>query len=386
MTPIEFLARLRQLPVSTPLSLPHVAAALEMLSSVLGHQTNDDIAQHARWIDEVALAQWQGEPVGIVEGWRLAGTGTRRYGLGAILNWLDDRLIPIAASETETPSGQAHSAQAYWAEQIPALIVDDHLIGFFRSLNLEREPAGYQIFHIDPVDDADGIRAFDARDITKDAAFAFSDVCQAYGEFAVQVALQSGKAKQVYEKVQKTAMPVVLLRFFRCALLHDPELASQIAKSLDSALIRKGFHLAAWLWNLWLNAGLASLNGRQLGAISKVLDEHGVNVNQASCVRNANKRIVFQGTAAHLLADTEGSSFRLPALHKDDFIYEDLLLALLERKLNVDLFNANQQTGRSIAQTVENSPFLVVLGRLDFRSQLGSELRVKGGNFSGTSI
>lgn len=65
-------------------------------------------------------------------------------------------------------------------------------------------------------------------------------------------------------------MPVILLRFFRCALLHDPERA-EITKSLDSALIRQGFYLAAWLWNLWLNTGLASLNGRQLDAIPKVV-------------------------------------------------------------------------------------------------------------------
>ena len=327
--------------------------------------------------------------VGTVEGWRIAGTGTRRYRLGAVLSWLDSHLIPVSTLETtDGRSSPTHFAQAYWTEQMPVLIVEDHLIGFFRSLPLERDPAGYQIFRVDPVDDADGIRAFDARDITKDTAFAFPSVCQAFGEFAAQVATQSGKARQTYEeKVKKRAMPVVLLRFFRCALLRDPELAAEIAKSLDSALIRQGFHLAAWLWNLWLDAGLASLNGRQLDAVSKVLDEHGVNVNQASCVRNANKRIVFQGTAAHLLADTAGTTFRLPALQRrDDSIYDGLLVRLLERKLNADLFNANHQTGRSIAQTVVDSPFLKVLERLNLYRKLNSELPPGDARFSGTSV
>lgn len=88
-------------------------------------------------------------------------------GWGAVLNWLDSHLIPVSMLETDGQSGQAHFAQAYWTEQIPALIVDDHLIGFFRSLPLERDFAGYQIFRVDPADDADGIRAFDVRDITR---------------------------------------------------------------------------------------------------------------------------------------------------------------------------------------------------------------------------
>ncbi|MCO8591030.1 hypothetical protein [Burkholderia multivorans] len=134
MTLIEFLARLRQLPESTPLSLPHVAAALDMLSNVLALEPSDDVGQRERWTDEAELARWLGEPVGTVEGWRIAGTGTRRYGLGAVLSWLDSHLIPVSTLKTDGRSGPAHFAQAYWTEQMPALFVDDHLIGFFRSL------------------------------------------------------------------------------------------------------------------------------------------------------------------------------------------------------------------------------------------------------------
>lgn len=112
-----------------------------------------------------------------------------------------------------------------------------------------------------------------------------------------------------------------------------------------------------------------------------------MNVNQASCVRDANKRIVFQGTAVHLLADTAGTTFRLPALQTlDGSIHDGLLLTLLERKLNADLFNASHQTGRSIAQTVTDSPFLKVLERLNLYRKLDSELPPGRGRFSGTSV
>lgn len=379
MTPIEFLARLRLLPTSTPLSLPHVGAVLEMLSAVLDRKPNRDVVQSARWSQASALAEWLDEPITTIEAWRVDGAAGHRYELGAVLAWLDEHLVPFSADGKEASPDRDRAPHAYWAEQIPAIVVDDRLIGFFRSVALERDPAGYQILHADLVEDGDGIRAFDARDITKAAALTFPDVCQAYGEFASKVGKRSDEARQIYLKWQKDAMPVILLRFFRCALLHDPKLASEIAASLDSVLIRKGFHLAEWLWSLWLDAGLASLDSGQLGAIIKVLDAHDVKVNQASCVRNGNKRMVFQGTAAHLLADTAGTTFRGPALQgRDGVIYNSLLMALFERELNAELPNLNQQTGLSIATAVAESegasPFLQALGSFTLREKLETEL------------
>lgn len=58
MTPIEFLVSLHQPPASTPLNLPHVAAALEMLA----RRPNDGVRWRERWSYEVALAQPLGEP------------------------------------------------------------------------------------------------------------------------------------------------------------------------------------------------------------------------------------------------------------------------------------------------------------------------------------
>lgn len=149
MTALEFLARLRLLPASTPLSLPHVAAALEMLSTVLGRQPNSDVAQRERWTDEVALAQWLGEPVGTVEGWRLEAAGKQQYLLGAVIDWLDGHMVALMGSEAGTDEDATRIAEACWTSLIPALEVDGHLIGFFRSLHLEMEPQGYVIVYGD---------------------------------------------------------------------------------------------------------------------------------------------------------------------------------------------------------------------------------------------
>ena len=97
MTPIEFLARLRLLPTSTPLSLPHVGAVLEMLSAVLDRKPDRDVVQSARWSQASALAEWLGEPITTIEAWRVDGAAGHRYELGAVLAWLDEHLVPFSA-------------------------------------------------------------------------------------------------------------------------------------------------------------------------------------------------------------------------------------------------------------------------------------------------
>ncbi|MDR8725732.1 hypothetical protein [Burkholderia pseudomultivorans] len=375
MTALEFLARLRQLPDSTPLSFPHVAAALEMLSSVLVSRPNDVVEQRQRWTDEAALAQWLGEPVGTIEGWRLdAAAGKRQYRLKAVIEWLDGHTVAL----TGTDENAARMAEACWTDLIPALEVDGHLIGFFRSFHLEMEAHGYVIVQDDDT------RALETARLTPEHAAALMGNYQALADFAQQLSTSPNQALAIWRSVQDAVSPHLALQFFLAAVGRDYDVAKEIVADLDDALLRNRWHLGCWLWELLLNHEFRSLNADTLRAAFAFAIDRGIDINMVKGNKDSLGYPVFNGTAAHLLADTYGDHFRVD-LHRGfgEQTYGEFLCGLLDYRLDVDLANFGGLTARGISDSArsnhDDSPFGKILNAYRLHSKLDSALDPKTG-------
>ncbi|MDR9383910.1 MULTISPECIES: hypothetical protein [Ralstonia] len=370
MTALEFLARLRLLPASTPLSLPHVAAALEMLSSVLARRPNDDVGQHERWLDETALAQWLGEPVCTVERWRLDAAGKRQYRLKAMIDWLDKHVV--ALSDTEEDANRV--ADVCWTSLIPALEVDGHLLGFFRSLNLEMEPQGYVIVH------GDDARALETARLTPEHATNLMAGYQALADFAQQLSTSPNQALAIWHGVQDAVSPHLTLQFFLAAIGRDYDVAMEIVASLDNTLLRSRWHLGCWLWELLLNHEFRNLNASTLLSAFAFAIDRGVDINVVKGNRDSLGYLVFNGTAAHLLADTYGDHFKVDLRRGfDEQAYKEFLCGLLGRNLDIDLANFSGLTARDIDGLVQNkhdcrNPFGKVLNAYVLHDKLDDTL------------
>ncbi|WP_232343204.1 hypothetical protein [Burkholderia pseudomallei] len=357
MTPIEFLARLRQLPASTPLSLPHVAAALEMLSGVLTRRPNADVGQRARWIDEAALAQWLGEPISAVKDWRLDVIGKQQYRLGAVVDWLDGHMVAF----TDTDEDATHIAEACWTSLIPALEVDGCLIGFFRSLDLRMEPQGYVLVQ------GEDVRALEAARLTPEHATNLMAGYQALADFAQQLSTSPSQALAIWHRVQDIVSPHLALQFFLAAIGRDYDVATEIVVGLDSTLLRSRWHLGCWLWELLLNHELRNLNANTLLSAFAFAIERGIDVNTVKGNKDSLGYPVFNGTAAHVLADTCGDHFKVNLRRGfGEQAYKEFLCGLLDCRLDVDVANFSGHTARSIGESVQSkhdggSPFSKVL-------------------------
>ncbi|ENZ75279.1 MULTISPECIES: hypothetical protein [Ralstonia] len=377
MTALEFLARLRQLPASTPLSLPHVAAALEMLSSVLARQPNGDVGQRERWTDEAVLAQWLGEPVGTVEGWRLGATSKQPYRLGAVVDWLDEHMVTLMGSEADTDEDVARIAAACRTSLIPALEVDGHLIGFFRSLHLEMEPQGYVIVQ------GDDLRALETARLTPRQSANLMAGYQALAVFAKQLSTSPSQAMATWRGIRDEISPDLALQFFLAAIGHDYDVAMEILASLDEALLRSRWHLGCWLWELLLNHEFRNLNADTLLSAFTFAGEQDISINTVKGYKDSFGYPVFNGTSAHLLADTYGDHFRLNLRVGFGMpIYEQLLCGLLERGLDVEIENYGGLTALGIGEVVQGkystgSEFCGVLNTHTLRSKLESTLDSK---------
>lgn len=349
-----------------------------MLSSVLAHNPNCGVGQRERWTDEAALAQWLGESIGTVEGWRLDTTGKQRYRLGAVIDWLDEHMVALSDTEEEA----ARFAETCWNSLIAALEVDGHLIGFFRSLNLEMEPQGYVLVQDDDV------RALETARLTREHATSLMAGYQALADFAQQLSTSPNQALAIWRGVQNTVSPHLTLQFFLAAVGRDYDVAMEIVAGVDNALLRSRWHLGCWLWELLLNHEFRNLNADTLLSAFAFAVDQGIDINTVKGNKDSLGYPVFNGTAAHLLADTYGDYFRLD-LHRGfgEQAYKEFFCGLLDCDLDVDLANFGGQTARSIGESVHSkhdggSPFSMVLNAYTLHSKLDNALDVKTGKRS----
>ena len=375
MTPIEFLHRMKQLPADTQLNFHQVIAAFDMLSPMLdlSHPPHDP-ALHAIH-DEQGLAEWLNEPASTVEAWHGEDS---HYRLSPVLEWVDRHLVSIGsmidAGADEFRIGE--KVAPYFEEWLPCLLIENQYVEYFDSLGAKGKPNEHRIFRTDVL----------ALETTRMSKQKIDDVMQSFealGDFRSMIASSASGARNIYEAWKDKAVPEVLEQFLVVALGHDHGLATEISNALENPIDLKRFKLAAWLWEKWMLkcSGLKSVDIE--GAIAFVTSR-GVSVNQHAQVLDSRGAEVFQGTAAHLLADTMGDEFRLPPLHAGcDSLYGVVLARLLDLGLDIKKPNNRKLTACEIANKVEakhgsgTSPFKEMVGNFEDNKGLSKTLSTK---------
>ena len=359
MTPIEFLYRLKQLPSDTRLNIAQLGAAFEMVSPMLkrskGSQDNAPVSIDS----EAALAEWLGEPLSTIEGWRTQPEAAQ-YRLAAVLDWMLQHVVPIEKITLSDSEGDAEvlgRLLGYLEDWIPCVIIDDRFVEFFRSLEGEAMPTHHELLRADVL----------ALEPSKMAAEDIKNVVpslEALGKFKTEIVTSAILARNTYNQWKDKAMPEVLLQFFRAALGHNEKLACDIAMELDEKLIRKGVNITVWLWEQLVSVGFCRLEHNLVCNAFVNARDLGVPINQNVKIVDARHNVVFHCTASHLLADTTGETYRLQPIDGCDDEYKGTLTALLDLGLNVDIPNDRELTARKIAEAIVVNP---AVGRSIFK-------------------
>jgi hypothetical protein len=384
MTPIEFLYKLKELPEETTLHFTHVGAVFEMLSPVLIRKPVEGAAHElgSRLTDETALAAWLGEPLSTIQEWCVNDSKgqTARFRLLSVCEWIYDHILPLLAqpvAQGEVLSINSAEINAYWKSSIPAMVINDNLIGFFWSLETDIVPTDYTV-----LDDPNTLSLQPAEMAGQDLS-KISESLDDHAVFTAKVGQSHEQALHIYEKWKNTAMPEVLLQFFRSALGKDDLLARKIGDKLNSDLIRKGFNITAWLWNHLLASNVNQVQKMQFTDCCETAIKYRVDINQNVDIFDLSEKPVFNGNVSHLLADTKGRNFRLEPATKYFDDYLSSLRTLFEAGLSIDKANKQKHTGRSIATNIElidgtgQSEFLSVFEKFETNVRLKKSLSMK---------
>ncbi|MDY7539157.1 hypothetical protein RGU72_12930 [Undibacterium sp. 5I1] len=353
MTPLEFLLKLKQLSPDTQLSMAHLGATFEMLSPVVIRKSspNSSTSLSARLTNETALADWLSEPVATIKQWRIQGSHPTsiKYHLGTVSEWIIAHIVPMFSAPVMAEKNsdvQFDDISEIWKMQIPVMKVDDQLVGFFRSVAEECVPSDYVLIDMPTL-------SFLPSEMTTEAISTINESLMAHAKFSVVVAKSIPEARAIYEKWKEIATPEVRLQFFRSALLHNEELAKEIADELDAELIRKGFNITQWFWQQIVENEFCSLKENALIYAFLLADEFGVNLNQATHILDDHGQEIFNGNISHLLADTQGDIFHLRPLDYCAASYDRLLNCALDLGFQIDKPNNQGLSALGIALAVE---------------------------------
>ena len=353
MTPLEFLSRLKKLSPDKQLTIAHLGATFEMLAPILALNSSavSTVSQKKRLTTESGLAKSLGEPITVIEQWRIPGITTpqMKYRFGPVLEWILDHLTPFFSSSVNAdgkPDLQFSDIAPSWKMQIPVMKMDGELIGFFRSVAEECAPSDYALVEIPTL-------PFSQNKISKEDIFKINDSLAALGEFSIEVEKPDNEAQEIYTKIKDNTIPEVRLKFFRSALLHNDKLAKEIADTLDAELIRNEFNITQWFWQQVIENDFCSINENVLIDSFKLAEEYGINVNLLCHIHDDQGHELFHGNISHLFADTKGELYQIHSFEQCSASYEKLLTCVLNFGLSVDKPNNHQLTARHIANVIE---------------------------------
>lgn len=352
MTPLEFLFKLQKLSPATPLVIAHLGAIFEMLSPVIVRESSSPITLEDRLTSEESLAKWLGQPGPVVQQWRIEGSSTSptQYRLGTVYEWIIAHIIPVFAGTqtTENSTGdQLDDMAAAWKMKIPLMEVDGKLVGFFRSVKEESKPSKYRFVDIPAL-------SFPLREMARENIPTINASLVAHANFSIAITNSITEARALYEKWESQALPEVRLLFFRSALPLDADFANEIAENIDVELIHKNFDVTLWLWQQLLEKDFCSFAEGSLTSALEVAVHNGVDLNRLSHAVDDHRQEVFDGSIAHLLADTRGDFSNLPPL--DNFLgsYDKLMKCVLDLGLDVEQKNRKGLSATYIAETIED--------------------------------
>ena len=353
----DFLSRLKKLPPDTPLTAVHVAAILESLASNLEKkaEVDFDALSNSKLIDEDTLAEWLGESPSTLQKWRVKGGGPNyvrspksvRYAVGAVRDWIELHTVSSTSEAHVKGLSRFEGLGNGISELGPIMVIDTHYVGFFRSLQLpvELEPTSFILPRIASLTVLHAPTL--PQNLTPEEQQLANQLLVELDTFRQSIIASSKKVKSKKGLVKpEISQPngdwinqlseSQRFGYFETVLAFDLDYAEEIATGFSEHYLRENFNPAQWLWKLLVEYGEAALSHDNLLFQFQYLQNQGVDINRSVEITDQSGKAIFQGTIAHLLADTNGRVFHLHSALENLEYYSSMLLGLFRIGLSAE--------------------------------------------------
>lgn len=346
MTPDEFLFRLKSLPPETAITATHIAAILETMAGGLHKQPalDFDALPQSKLINEETLAEWLGESTSTIQKWRVKGDGPSfvrspksvRYAVGAVRDWIASRTVSSTAEAhvkglsklMAEHQSQSEDQQAQ-LNAYPVMLIDGKYVGFFRSLkdDSEKEPDGFKMVRVA------ALSALHPPKLPKGIEVQAAPIFQALDEFYDLLIIEEPETvRNKYGEWEKRLSDSQRLGYFNISQAYDLDIAAYIGNQFSANYISDNYLPATWLWNALVEYDGGAFPFHTL----EYLISLGADINRPSLIEDTSGKVIFEGTIAHLFADTTGEFFHLNTLLDELDTFRPAIFQLLSNGLNVE--------------------------------------------------
>lgn len=342
----EFLYKLKQLPADTPITANHIVAILDTVSSLIDKAAGIDFDSlpNSKLINEDMLADWLDESNSTLQKWRVKGGGPNyvrgpksvRYSVGAVRDWIDSRTVKSTnesyskgLSKLETTSRDVQFLESFEIE-LPLMVVNGLYTDFFKSIELETEPEGFEVVCI-TLDDA-----LKKSTLPKDQKDKYANILESFDDFVYELTQDKNK----YGDWKSRLNDCQRLGFLEFALVEDWELSKSIIHDFSSHnYIRDNLNLSLWFLKTIIKSNPESFESLNIESAIEELCTAGVDINAPLLIKNKKGLIIFNGSIAHLIADFGSSLFKFKNLEEiqSATLFGSLLIKLFDLGLNLDL-------------------------------------------------
>lgn len=382
----EFLYKLKQLPAETPLTANHVIAILDTVSSLLEKTISIDYDSlpNSKLISEDTLAEWLDESSSTLQKWRVKGGGPSyvrgpksvRYSVGAVRDWIDSRTVKSTneafakgLSKLEVLNCGTNTSPEII--NYPLMLVNNAYVDFFNSFDDELEIERHRIICLRN-DSALKPTALDAE--TREKA---EKILSALDIFNKTIIKDPIKAREIYGVWQPKITDSQRLGYFSTTLLFDIDFAKEIGSEFSDEFIKKNFNPTSWLLALLINFKTAIIDSVDLTWSFRYLISRGIDINANYHFEDNIGNVIFDGTIAHLLANSNTAFYQIGNLHESEAILGSLLKELLDLGLNVnqknkynDNLSAREMTQLISEQSQKQTPFLSIITKRELYEKL----------------
>lgn len=342
----EFLYKLRQLPADTPITANHIVAILDTISSVIDKSSGIDFDSlpNSKLINEDMLADWLDESNSTLQKWRVKGGGPNyvrgpksvRYSVGAVRDWIDSRTVKstnesfakgLSKLEILNNSYNINSDTV----NFPMMIVDNSHIDFFNSFEGELNIEGHSVICL-KTNSALNPLVLDAN-----ARLKAEKILNALDSFNRSIIKDPKNAHKIYGDWKSKIDKSQRLGYFSVALAFDLNLAIDIGSEITDQFLIENFNPASWFLSLLTNQKSETIDNLDLNWSFKYLLSRGIDINSEFRYEDRVGNVIFDGTIAHLLANSKTSFYQINNLYESESILGGLLNDLLSLGLNIDL-------------------------------------------------
>jgi hypothetical protein len=323
----DFLRKLKNLPAETPITESHVHAIIATVSSLLNKETDVDAFSNSLLManDDSKLSQ---------------SINLAHYSVGKVRAWLDSQVsLPASLASDEGLSRLEIANELTSVSSLnitfPLMLTDRKLTDFFTSIQQEAVPAGFRVIGL--INNS----ALRWPALPKARPGRAEKILKALDEFNKTIITNPAKARETYGEWESKMQDSVRLGYFSSALAFNFEMAQEMSTHFPVEFISEHFNPAEWVWGLLTQYKEDSLNGLDLQSAFKHLISLGVDINKDYLLQDVNNEIIFSGTVAHLLANTNSEFFDVANFTQSYQEIGALTNELITLGLDVDKPNSN---------------------------------------------